>query len=271
MSIQRCSPRLRACVQGLLLVCAQSVMWSCGDDDGRAARGAEMAPDASDADAGARRTSPRTGSARPAGSLADGIVGSACTSAADCGSGSCMQTIPIVNTTYPGGYCTGQCSRDDECGAEGVCVPGLLGRSGSCYLRCDDAHPCERDGYRCRVVSGVGRCIAAPQPLADGVVGSACENDSDCGGAAMSCNTTLGSNAAPGGYCSTACAISEDCGAGGVCINGISIVTISSGRCLKACSAPDECRAGYACTTFGGPSSGPAGACTPLAADADAP
>jgi hypothetical protein len=80
----------------------------------------------------------------------------------------------------------------------------------------------------------------------------------------------LGSAAAPGGYCSQTCAISADCGAGGVCINGISIVTISSGRCLKSCSAPTDCRAGYECRSFGGVAIGGPGACTPMLEGDDA-
>ena len=202
--------------------------------------------------------------------LADGVVGKACSAASDCGSGSCMQTIPIVNTSYPGGYCTGRCFRDEECGAGGVCVPGLLGAAGSCYLGCDQDVGCPREGYLCRVVSGVGRCIAAPPPLPDHVAGNACDSDTDCGGGAMSCVAMLGANVAPGGYCSQACAISEDCGAGGVCINGIGIVTISSGRCLKSCTTGSECREGYECALFGGPSSSGPGACTPLVASEDA-
>lgn len=244
---------------------------SCSDSDGDGGRTDATKQDAAvqtESDAGA---TPRTPARPMRGSgLADGRVGRACRSASDCGGGSCMTTIPIANTPYPDGYCTGQCNRDEECGERGVCVPGLFGRAGSCYLGCDDAHPCEREGYRCRVVSNVGRCIAAPPPLPDGRAGSACASDSDCGGAAMSCNTSLGSTPAPGGYCSVACAVSEDCGKGGVCINGISIVTIASGRCLKACTSASECREGYECAPFGGPSSGGDGACTVVSPSADA-
>jgi hypothetical protein len=202
--------------------------------------------------------------------LADGVVGMACTAASDCGSGSCMQTIAIVNTSYPGGYCTGRCFGDTDCGATGVCVPGLLGSIGSCYLRCDDQHRCERSGYRCRVVSNVGRCVALADPLPDHVAGNACANDGDCGGGAMSCSVTLGSEPAPGGYCTQSCAINDDCGAGGVCINGIGIVTISSGRCLRACMQASDCRVGYECSPFGGPGSGGPGACTTARSASDA-
>lgn len=258
-----------------LLFFALVAAWSCGDDEG-STRGSEPASDAAlAADSGgtdAGNGSPPTRSV--VNKLADGIVGKACAQAPDCGTGSCMQTIPVVNTPYPGGYCTGSCYSDDDCGVEGVCQPGILGRAGSCYLRCDVARGCPREGYRCRVVSDVARCIAAPEPLADDIAGAACTSDADCGGGAMSCTSFVGAYPAPGGYCSVSCAVSEDCGAGGVCINGISIITISSGKCMKSCMATTECRDGYTCTPFGGlASEGRPGACTPIpeASDAGAP
>jgi hypothetical protein len=264
------SPRSR--VLALSIVC---VAWSCGDAAGSSTQSGLSGADAAvsgKVDAG-KSSIPPAVSTTPSGSatgpkLADGIVGTACSGDSDCGSGTCMQTIPIVNTAYPGGYCTGSCYSDDQCGANAVCAPGILGRAGSCYLRCDAAAGCPREGYRCKVVSDVGRCIAAPQPLADHIAGSACTSDQDCGGGAMSCAAMLGANPAPDGYCTEACAIDEDCGAGGACINGISIVTIPSGRCVGACSSASDCREGYLCSPFGGPTGGP-GACTP-AADSDA-
>jgi hypothetical protein len=266
--------RLRAAV--VLLTLSNSL--ACGDDDQSTSDAGKSDAGKTQSDAGksdASKTQPEEDGGSmgmPETRLADGIVGSACTAASDCGSGSCLQTIPVVNTSYPGGYCTGVCRSDEACGANGLCVAGLRGAAGSCYLRCDEKTGCDRAGYRCRVVSNVGRCVAAPPALPDNVAGEACANDGDCGGGAMSCAATLGSNPAPGGYCSQSCAISADCGAGGICINGISIVTINSGRCLKSCSDQAECRAGYECRSFSGPSSGGPGACTPLPeADAGTP
>jgi hypothetical protein len=144
-----------------------------------------------------------------------------------------------------------------------VCVPGLRGTTGSCYLGCDDDAGCKREGYVCRVVSGVGRCVPGSKPLPANVVGSACESDGDCGGGAMSCASMLGMLAASGGYCSQPCAIDGDCGAGGKCVNGISIVTINSGTCYRTCGAPAECRVGYECRSLTG-SGNSAGACVPV-------
>lgn len=254
--------RARCLLARSLLVLCSSAAWGCGED--AIARVPDAAITAHDAAASAGKTAQMN-------ALADGVVGSACTSASDCGPGSCMQTVPIVNVDYPGGYCTARCASDDECGSQGVCVPDVVGFSGSCYRRCDDDHPCGRDGYRCRVVSNIGRCIAGPEPLPDHVAGGACASDADCGGGGNSCARMVGGDPAPGGYCSQACAIDDDCGAGGVCINGIRVVTISSGRCLQSCRQTSDCRAGYACSPFGGPNlQGGDGACTPLKDQTDA-
>jgi hypothetical protein len=259
----------------VVLLFALAAVCGCGDDDEGSSRRGEAAADAApsggtDAGSAGAGGSSTTRARTVVTKLADGIVGKACAQASDCGAGSCMQTIQVVNTPYPGGYCSGSCYSDGDCGAEGVCQPGILGRVGSCYLRCDVERGCPREGYRCRVVADVARCIAAPEPLADNIAGAACTSDADCGGVAMSCTSMIGAYPAPGGYCSESCAVSEDCGAGGVCINGISIVTISSGKCMKSCSTTADCREGYVCTPFGGPSSDGPGACTPIFEDSDA-
>ena len=203
--------------------------------------------------------------------LADGIVGSACSGDANCGGGQCLLSENITSTTYPGGYCTGRCVDDSDCGARGLCTPGFLGSIGSCALRCDNDADCGRDGYRCRVIDGVGRCAPGPKPLPDHVVGNACANDGDCGGGAMTCADPLGSLDAPGGYCSQACAIDDDCGAGGTCISGIGIVTLSTGICLKSCAPPGGCRDGYVCRSLSGAaSSDNRGVCMPEPASDDA-
>jgi Cys-rich repeat protein len=229
-------------VMSALGLLAASVL-GCSDDDGGdearrddASKGADAA--ARDADAAAH--APKN------------VIGQACESNDDCGAGSCQKSIQVVNTPYPGGYCTAPCRQDDQCGEGAVCIPGLLGRMGSCYLGCDEANGCSREGYICRVVSGVGRCVPGSQPLPDGVTGSACASDSDCGGGANTCTSMIAGLEAPGGYCSQWCAIDSDCGAGGKCINGISIVTINSGTCYRACTSPEDCRADYECRSISG-------------------
>ena len=195
--------------------------------------------------------------------LADGIVGKPCSANSDCGSGTCQKMLSVVNTVYPGGYCSGACRTNDECGARGVCASAALpGRTGSCYLGCEDDAAC-RDGYICRVVSGVGRCVPGAKPLPDHVVGNACTSDADCGGTKLSCASALGPLPTPGGYCSQSCAIDLDCGEGGRCVNGINISTINSGICYRSCGSDAPCRTGYECRSLSGSDTDP-GLCVPI-------
>jgi hypothetical protein len=202
--------------------------------------------------------------------LEDGVVGSACAADVDCGDGRCLLSERVTGAVYPDGYCTGSCVDDADCGALGLCTPGFLGAIGVCALRCADDEECGRDGYRCRVIDGVGRCAPGPAPQGEHVAGSACASDGDCGGGAMTCKEALGDLAAPDGYCSQNCAIDEDCGAGGVCVSGIGVVTIATGLCYGACSPSQPCRDGYGCRSLTGSTSDPSGVCAPDRPDDDA-
>lgn len=200
--------------------------------------------------------------------LADGIVGSGCKQDADCGPGSCLLQERITSATYPGGYCTGRCVEDVECGAGGVCSPGFLGAVGVCYLGCKQDGDCGRDGYRCREVAGDRVCVPGPKPLPDHRAGAACKNDDDCGGESMTCASDVAGVPAPGGYCTQSCALDDDCGAGGTCISGVDIVVLSSGSCVQSCVPPKGCRAGYVCRSFSGAANDTHGVCVPDATDA---
>lgn len=202
--------------------------------------------------------------------LADGVVGSACNVDGDCAGGRCGLSEPITSTPFPGGYCTGDCLEDADCGARGYCVPGFLGAAvGSCSLRCSNDADCGRDDYRCRTASGVSYCVPGPKPLPDGLVGNPCGSDADCGGGAMTCGATVGGVPAPLGYCSESCSIDPDCGAGGMCINGIMSV-LSTGICYKSCVPPAGCRDGYACESLSGSPTDPQGVCAPIRPSDDA-
>lgn len=183
--------------------------------------------------------------------LADGIVGSMCGADEDCGDGRCLTTSTAA--TYPGGYCTGSCLADSDCGAKGSCTPGLVGGAGTCYLSCGSDADCKRDGYRCRANGDRMQCVPGAAPLQDGVVGTACTGDAECGGAAMSCGTRLGRYAAPGGYCTQRCVNSSDCGAGGVCVGGAGggFGGGANGTCYKGCADASGCRQGYTCGPAG--------------------
>jgi hypothetical protein len=183
----------------------------------------------------------------------------------------------MMGSMFPGGYCSGRCLADADCGERALCDLGAAGAlglggatAGTCYRSCAQDADCARDGYRCR--SGLGgtakRCIPGAKPLADATAGKACAADADCGGAAMSCITQMQVFNAqaisggmvntsqltvqvpyPGGYCSQRCVDNVDCGAGGVCVGGLGAFggAVAVGTCYKSCSANADCRDGYSC------------------------
>lgn len=219
--------------------------------------------------------------------LEDGVAGAACTDAEDCPGGQCRTTrggfAGVGGTPLPGGYCSGACLRKRECGEGGVCVSSqIAGFAGECYQACRKDSDCERDGYRCReFADGARGCDAAPDPLPNGVVGDACADDADCGGAAGSCATNLPASGsfgqrvmAPGGYCSLSCSQQSDCGRGGLCIGGVG--GFGAGTCFAACAIDDDCRDGYLCeprgagmTTPDGDVTEPSSVCVPAPPPAD--
>jgi hypothetical protein len=79
----------------------------------------------------------------------DGAVGRACSEG--CPGGTC-NAFPSPLT--PGGYCTGKCLEDEQCGENGACVRDVatrtLGLPGMCLLRCTEHSECRQsDGYGC--------------------------------------------------------------------------------------------------------------------------
>jgi hypothetical protein len=95
--------------------------------------------------------------------LADNKAGSACSTDADCGGGTCADMIGgfeifgqlVGATAAPGKYCTGRCTEDAQCGAGGTCVV-VFGGAGSCYGSCMEDDDCTRDGYTCSAPFGGG-------------------------------------------------------------------------------------------------------------------
>lgn len=191
--------------------------------------------------------------------LTNGIVGSPCTQASDCGQGRCETDDGMV--TYPGGYCTGACLQDTDCGSNGSCtVPAAGGGAGTCYRNCGSDADC-RDGYRCRANSGLKQCLPGAAPLPDHTAGTACTTDAECGGAVVSCASSLGGMTAPGGYCSQSCLDDSDCGAGGSCAGGFvgSLASLvgAIGSCYRICSDASACRKGYTCGHVSNPLGAP--------------
>jgi hypothetical protein len=72
-------------------------------------------------------------------------VGSACRTASDCRTETCLQ--------YPGGYCSAICetTQEDPCPSGSGCVPlHEAGSVGVCAERCQDDSDCRQsEGYRC--------------------------------------------------------------------------------------------------------------------------
>jgi hypothetical protein len=241
--------------------------YRCLDTNGRAMESGNAA--AATNATGSCQVAPQTDKVSP------GVVGKTCASNDDCSGGTCMTTTQTSN--FPGGYCTGRCLANGDCGDGAECATGF-GGTGTCYKTCSGDSDCARDGYRCRAAgfgqSGSKRCYPGAAPLADGIVGATCTADAECGGTAMSCVTTNGNQALPGGYCSVSCVDNIDCGKGGLCIGGFG--GAATGYCYKACATVTDCRKGYACEDLsfmtmvgpGAPGMGAAGAMSMAAASA---
>jgi hypothetical protein len=165
--------------------------------------------------------------------LAADEAGKHCTEDSECGDGYCQQAAD-----NHGGVCTGLCIADENCGAGGVCVRGVYGSRGTCSEACETDADCQNDqrGWGCGPEK---RCVPEADPLP--AVGEPCNpkaDPTDCG--VGSCRTEgLSGEKYPGGYCIGNCDEDADCGALGVCINGLT--------CLRSCSSDDDCRPEYKC------------------------
>jgi hypothetical protein len=187
----------------------------------------------------------------PTTQLSDGVTGKPCQNDKECGKCRCSKTEGMM--TFPMGYCSGDCLKDADCGAGGTCtLPTLGSGAGSCYSSCQTHGDSDcREGYRCRTNGSRRQCLPGPAPLGAGVVGRECTADADCGGAPMSCVTTLGGATAPRGYCSISCSDNSDCGAEGTCVGGLGSAFASllgtTGTCYRVCVDSSMCRSGYVC------------------------
>jgi len=173
------------------------------------------------------------------------------------------------------------CNCDDECaavnGQAGACVMGLCmvapsaqcgggevngcpagfqcwslqgGAGPFCWPDCEHigadqcAGECDGDGS-CAPSAG-SACDAACSAYCGGAavsgnIGSACADDSDCGGA-----TCYAAEGWIDGYClSFGCgAAGAACGEGGTCVSGVADDNV----CFASCAGPDDCRPGYRCS-----------------------
>jgi hypothetical protein len=185
--------------------------------------------------------------------LEDGVAGLPCKSSGDCGAGECAAASPL-GATLPGNYCSARCLDDADCGQGGGClVFAGSNNAGHCYALCSEDSDCTREGYRCRLVGpDFNACYPAPTALPDHRAGTACNDDTDCGGKEGSCALALTFGAdddvpAPGGYCTQACSLDSECGAGSQCI----AASARGGVCLARCVDDADCRKGYDCVIHG--------------------
>jgi hypothetical protein len=246
--------------EGLCLaVCTSSAMcregYRCFDALGQSAESASAGSSAlgtaGSASIAATSGAATCGIAPATDKLAPGVAGEACSADMDCQGGRCMMS-DLLMTSYPSGYCTGNCISDADCGDGAVCGEAFAGQAGTCYRTCAEDSDCARDGYRCRASvfppGAAKRCLPGSEPLADGVVGEPCTQDSDCGGATCLQTMAAGMNtqrALPDGYCSGSCVEDLDCGAGGRCSG--SFGGFAMGSCYLGCVEDTDCRNGYAC------------------------
>jgi len=203
-----------------------------------------------------------TGGNAPTG-LGDDVAGKACTGTDDCGGAMCATSIPgtMVGSSLaaPGGYCTGTCMDDTQCGSGGACIGSLAnGVAFQCLATCEGPSDC-RDGYQCGGGVSIGGLVipdtCRPTPdtdqLGDDVAGKMCAGNEDCsGGQCLTERMMLtGSLELPGGYCSGACLEDAHCGAGGVCVPSI---LGGAGSCYENCASDGDCvRDGYRCRPLG--------------------
>ncbi len=193
--------------------------------------------------------------------------------------------LPIeldLSMEAPGGYCTASCTKDAQCGEGAVCfgvLPiDLIPTTGECRPTCSNNDDC-RDGYECAALDASGlenldlgggggggllsgidigtfidgavpkTCQPKPKttPIADGIVGTACSSDADCGaGSCLGATAATDTAEAVEGSCTAVCAADSDCGAGGACLGQF---YGSRGQCAETCNADSDCkRDGFTCT-----------------------
>jgi hypothetical protein len=208
--------------------------------------------------------------------LGDDVAGKPCSDSGDCDGATCATTVlgtmlGAAPVSAPGGYCTGTCMMDSECGDGGACLGALPGIDGSCFATCAAMDDC-RDGYVCAagltlgglVIPDTCRPAPATDQLGDDVAGKMCSEAADCsGGECLTMRQGLaGSYELPGGYCSGACLEDAHCGAGGVCLAAL---LGGAGSCYEGCDTDVDCtRDGYRCRPLLGETRGCNVAADPL-------
>ncbi|MCX7943052.1 MAG: hypothetical protein N2746_00880 [Deltaproteobacteria bacterium] len=158
-------------------------------------------------------------------------IGAACTKNEDCTDGlKCVSD----NTEFVGGFCTKDCSKDEDCplevGIERACI------NGKCQRTCKTDSDCGRKEYLCfeNEITKKGICKYTKN------IGAACKTDDDCS-EGLSCYTGY---AFPDGYCTKRASVVSECGNNSV-LGNIDL-------CMRACDSDKDCkREGYICFNNG--------------------
>lgn len=119
-----------------------------------------------------------------------GGIGAPCTTDTDCRFGTvrkCWRQNLLDepgNLPTPGGYCTSQCTTDQDCAGQGICVSLGQGHPKHCLQRCNGPNICRHPDYACYVLTptsgycwpalrlncnptvGDGRCQGSDPPAA---------------------------------------------------------------------------------------------------------
>ncbi len=169
--------------------------------------------------------------------VASAPAGAPCTQDSDCGAGKCLTQ---GQTGWSGGYCTTTCASDSDCSTGSQCVTDNQGVH-RCLASCQTNQDC-RNGYACVADPTTSGAVCEPYGGGTGGIGDPCTSVADCsGGTKATCTTDTGGY--PGGYCSTACASTDQCPSGSACVSSNG----GTGNCEKTCSADTDCRTGYTC------------------------
>ena len=155
-------------------------------------------------------------------------VGSACTEDAECGTEWCF-----TDPTFPGAYCSKNCSGDNACPDGATCHQYQAGIK-LCMAPCNVTADC-RQGYYCGYGACVPPCIndktcRTPDTCFKGTCQRVCSLDSDCDSGRV----------CEGGICIGSCKNGAACGSGKRC---------QKGHCVPPCKKDTECLPGQRCDT----------------------
>ena len=203
-------------------------------------------------------------------------VGAACAGSADCdasgdggercigGPDQAAGDIPVDG--FPGGYCSGECVEDRDCGDGSLCTLGLIQFSdangnpipnaGVCVKACADDSEC-RDDYVCRSAAAGEEKSCVPPIIPPESVGANCVDNTTCDtsmdGGDLCLNDDLfqgGMSPFPNGYCSGFCSLSaaqDECPTGSHCAAVFDTGNPDQGLCFQDCSVDSECAADNFC------------------------